>query len=477
MQAQAVKHIPEPEPFYPLKVISRSLPAARTNRLRLSWFILGLAAGIGGTLLALDWHPPVGMSEVPIAEEPVEGLPMPDIIPAPVTLTSDAPSETAYPLTLTLKVESGDTLISLLTDTGVPYEEAHNLYKAIGKSFNVRRIGIGWSITVDLDKGADGNPIIKSLTMPTSATSSLEITRGADGAFDVKKTLAPVEKKLKRVQGKIDSSLYETGIAAGLSPALLSDIITAYSYDVDFQRDIQRGDAIDMLYERMETEDGAVASYGNITFAELTLGKKPLKIYRYVDKSGRADYYNEKGESVRKALLRTPIPGARITSRFGNRMHPILGYSKMHRGVDFGAAIGTPIYAAGDGTVDFAGTKGGYGNYLRLKHSNGYSTAYAHLSRFARGMRSGKKVSQGQIIAYVGNSGMSTGPHLHYEVLVKGNQVNPSGVKFKTGNILGGKELASFKKIKEQVEAQLTLASGDTRVAMAAGEKTAGSAR
>lgn len=456
-------------PFYPLKVTSRSLPPARTTRLRISWFALGLLAGIGGTLAVLNWHPPVGMSEVPIAEEPEDTLPMPDIVSAPVTLSSDgAPgTEAAYPLTLTLKVESGDTLISILTDAGAPYDEAHNLYKAIGKIFNVKRIGIGWSITVEMDKGEDGKPIIRHLVLPTSATASLEITRGGDGKFDVKKIQAPVEKKLRRSSGKIDSSLYETGVAQGIPPALLADIITAYSYDVDFQRDIQRGDAIDVLYERMETEDGAVAAYGNILFAELTLGKKPLRIYRYVDKSGHADYYNEKGESVRKALLKTPIPGARITSRFGTRTHPILGYSKMHRGVDFGAPTGTPVYAAGDGTVDFAGTKGGYGKYLRLKHGNGYSTAYAHLSRFAKGMASGKKVKQGQIVAYVGSTGLSTGPHLHYEVLVKGAQVNPSGVKFKTGNVLTGKDLASFKQNKERVEAQLAAPDGaPTDIAM-----------
>lgn len=236
---------------------------------------------------------------------------------------------------------------------------------------------------------------------------------------------------------------------------MLAELIKAFSYDVDFQRDVQRGDKLDVLYERMETKEGVPAGYGNVVYAALDLGKQTVKIYRYADKNGNADYYDVKGASVRKALLRTPINGAKITSRFGVRNHPILGYSKMHRGVDFGAPIGTPIYAAGDGTVNFASKKGGYGNYLVIRHSGKYSTAYGHVSRFARDITPGKKVKQGQIVAYVGNSGMSTGPHLHYEVLVNNQQVNPSGVKFKTGAVLGGKELAAFKRTVEQVHAQL----------------------
>lgn len=465
-------------PFYPLKLLSRSLPAARTNRLRLSWFIIGAAAGVWGTLAVLNWHPPVGMSEIPAAEEtPVAAAPE-----APPAAEQPAPTpaepETVYPLTLLLKVESGDTLINILTDTGVPYEEAHGVYKAIGKAFNVKKLSVGWSITVELDKdAATGKPIIKHVVLPTSPTASLEITRNSQGDFNVKKTQMPVEKKLKRTSGKIDSSLYETGIAQGLPPSLLAEIINAYSYDVDFQRDVQRGDAVDVLFERMETKDGLVAGYGNILFAELTLGKDALKIYRYADKSGNADYYNEKGESVRKALLKTPINGAKITSRFGLRSHPILGYSKMHRGVDFGAPTGTPIYAAGDGTVDFAGTKGGYGKYLRLKHSNNYGTAYAHVSRFAKGIAEGRKVKQGQIVAYVGSTGMSTGPHLHYEVLVKGAQVNPSKMKFKTGTVLGGKELAAFKAHKTEIESQrAALANPPADIAMAGAANAASSA-
>jgi len=472
----------EPESFYPLKAVSRCLPAVRTNKLRLSWFAIGLVVGIGGTLALLsDFNftspavqeavidMPVETAANPPQQQPIEeakpAAGVPQVAqPAPET------SEAVYPLTLTLTIESGDTLIEMLTDTGVEYADAHNLVKAIGKAFNVKRLSVGQQLTVELNKkpGKENRPFIESVTLPMSQTSSLEINRTAQNDFEVKKVYEPTERKVKRAQSRIDGSFYETGAKQGLSPSLLAELIQAFSYDVDFQRDVKRGDRLDILYERMETKDGIPAGYGNVLYAELGLGDKTLKIYRYADKKGNADYYNAKGESVRKALLRTPINGAKITSRFGFRTHPILGYSKMHRGVDFGAPTGTPIYAAGDGTVGFASRKGGYGNYLMIRHSNAYATAYGHLSRFARGMAPGKKVKQGQIVAYVGSTGMSTGAHLHYEVLVKNQQVNPAKVKFKTGNTLGKKELASFRATVEQIQAQLAT---DEKVAMAPSPK------
>ncbi len=465
-----------PFPFYPLKIKSRSLPVARTNKLRLSWFFLGLLAGVG---LTIGFSSGIHLPSFRFQQEQAIGphQPTPEEIALLELINKegtpnviDADSDSLYPLTLILKIENGDTLINLLTDAGVSTEDAHNMVKAIGKAFNVKRLDIGQNVTVEIDKSnVDGSkPVIRSVLLPTSATASLEITRNAKNDFDIKKLQVPVERKLLRVSGKIDSSLYETAVAQGMPPALLADMIGGFSYDVDFQRDIQRGDKITALYERMETKDGIVAGYGNVVFADLDLGERKLKIYRYADKSGNADYYNAKGESVRKALLRTPINGAKITSGFGMRNHPILGYSKMHRGVDFGAPTGTPIYAAGDGKVDFLGQKGGYGKYLRVRHSNAYATAYAHISRFAKGVSVGSKVRQGQIVAYVGMSGMATGPHLHYEVLVGNDQVNPSKVKFKTGNVLGGKELASFRKNVEFIESQLAAPQAQTAADLAA---------
>ncbi|MBN8532175.1 MAG: M23 family metallopeptidase, partial [Alphaproteobacteria bacterium] len=256
----------------------------------------------------------------------------------------------------------------------------------------------------------------------------------------------PLKKAMMKASGKINGSLYEAAVKSGVPASLLGEIIEAYSYDVDFQRDIQPGDKFQVLFERYFTEDGKPVRDGNIIYASLAIQGEKLNIYRYETKDKRSDYYDEKGVSIRKPLLKTPIDGARLTSGFGMRTHPIMGYSKMHRGVDFGASTGTPIYAAGDGTVMFAGRKGGYGNYLLIGHNNEYATAYAHISRFAPGIRNGKSVSQRQVIAYVGSTGASTGPHLHYEVLRHGKQVNPVGVKFPVGKTLKGSELLAFKK-------------------------------
>jgi murein DD-endopeptidase MepM/ murein hydrolase activator NlpD len=456
-------------PFYPLKAISRCLPVVRTNKLRVSWFTLGLLAGIGGTL-AMTTHVPMTSAPhaisaqapaapVTIAETTAQtpAKPKEDALATIVAKDDSQPaSQAVYPLTQTLTIEDGDTLIEMLTDTGVAYDDANNLIHAIGKAFNVKRLGVGQTLTVELDKDAGAEkPIIKSVVLPVSQTSTLEISRNNKDNFEIKKVFEPTERKLKRAHASIEGSFYETGAKQGMPPAMLAEMIKAFSYDVDFQRDVQRGDKLDVLFERMETKEGIPAGYGNVLYASLDLGNRTIKMYRYADKNGNADYYNDKGESVRKALLRTPINGAKITSGFGMRNHPILGYSKMHRGVDFGAPTGTPIYAAGDGVVGFASRKGGYGNYLMIRHNGAYSTGYGHLSRFARGITPGKKVKQGQIVAYVGTTGMSTGPHLHYEVLVKNQQVNPAGVKFKTGTVLAGKELAAFRKSKEIIQAQL----------------------
>jgi murein DD-endopeptidase MepM/ murein hydrolase activator NlpD len=379
-------------------------------------------------------------------------------------------SATSYPVTLNLKVERGDSFTTLLTDAGVPTDEAKSVAESIKSIFNPRRLTAGTQVSLQIDKTAQGERIIRSMSLPMSKISKIEVSRAADDSFNVKRIDEPTVKKLAHVGGRINNSLYQTGIEAGLPPSMINEIINAYSYDIDFQREIKKGNNMSVLFERMETKDGVVAGNGNLVYAELELADRRLKIYRYTGKDGSSDFYNEKGESIRKALLRTPINGARISSGFGMRNHPIMGYSKMHKGVDFAAPIGTPIYAAGDGIVEMAAVKGGYGNYLKIKHNDRYSSAYAHLSRFASGVTPGKRVKQGQIVAYVGNTGASTGPHLHYEILQAGTQINPANVKFKTGNVLTGKELLAFKSTIQKVDAKLASIQQGTTVAMVEGE-------
>ena len=234
---------------------------------------------------------------------------------------------------------------------------------------------------------------------------------------------------------------------------MLAEIIRIYSWDVDFQREIQSGDRFEVAYERFVDDEGDVVRHGEVIFARLNLSGDLNALYRFESRPGSVDYFDEKGRSAKRPLLRTPIDGARLSSRFGKRRHPVLGYTRMHRGVDFAAATGTPIYAAGDGVVSYRGRKGGYGNYIRLRHSAGYNTAYAHMSRFKKGIALGSRVRQGQVIGFVGTTGRSTGPHLHYEILSNGRQVNPLTVKMPSGTRLGKKELAKFQSKRANIDA------------------------
>jgi murein DD-endopeptidase MepM/ murein hydrolase activator NlpD len=233
---------------------------------------------------------------------------------------------------------------------------------------------------------------------------------------------------------------------------MMTQVIKAFSYDVDFEREIQPGDRFEVVYERYEDEHGRLARSGNLLYAALVQNGVAKEIFRFEDSEGHIDIYNARGESVRKELLRTPLDIVRITSKFGMRKHPVLGYSKMHKGVDFAASTGTPIFAAGDGVIVKRGKQRGYGNYIQIKHNSKYATAYAHMSRFAKGLKQGSKVHQGDVIGYVGSTGMATGPHLHYEVLVDGTQINPTTVKL-AGRKLQGKDLRRFEALKADMKA------------------------
>ena len=274
------------------------------------------------------------------------------------------------------------------------------------------------------------------------------MARLQDGSFVSGLVERPLNRELRRASGIIQNSLYKTAEAMGLPTEVLIKLIRIFSYDVDFQRDIRKGDEFEALYEVYTDEDGEMVKGSALLYASMTLSGTKLPLFKYALTDGFTDYFDEDGQSARKALMRTPIDGARLTSSYGKRKHPTLGYSKMHRGVDFGAPKGTPVFAAGDGIIEEATRNGAYGKYVRLRHGTKYQTAYAHLSKFAKGIQRGKRVRQGQTIGYVGSTGRSTGPHLHYEVLVNRKQVNPLGVKLPTGLFLDGDELVKFKIIK-----------------------------
>jgi murein DD-endopeptidase MepM/ murein hydrolase activator NlpD len=241
------------------------------------------------------------------------------------------------------------------------------------------------------------------------------------------------------------------------------------SYKVDFQRDIHPGDSFEVFYDYYYTPDGVAVRQGQISYAMMKIDGKPIVLYRYqTDPNDPPEYFDASGESVKGMLMRTPVDGARITSSFGMRFHPVLGYSRMHKGVDFGVPIGTPVMAAGAGTIAFIGWSNGYGRFVKINHGNGYSTGYGHLSRFSAGLHVGSKVHQAQIVAYSGNTGMSTGPHLHYEISENNHQVNPLKVKMAQGRKLGGKDLRSFQAERLKIDDKLAATKLETKVADAA---------
>lgn len=355
--------------------------------------------------------------------------------------------------TRTVSIGRGDTLVKAMERAGAGRRQAHLAATAMADVFDPRRLKPGHDLVLTFTRTGDGgSPSLKSVRFDENVAR--EIVAHADGAggYKAEGIDRPLTTHPVRAAGTIDDSLYLSARAAGLPPAIIIEMIRLYSFIVDFQRDIQPGDRFEVFYESQHTEDGTLARLGDIRYANLHVGGKDLPLYRHTLKDGTVDYFDPKGSSARKSLMRTPIDGARLSSRFGKRRHPILGYTRMHKGVDFAAPRGTPIMAAGDGVVEYAGRHGGYGKYVRIRHNNDYRTAYAHMSGYGRGIRKGRRVKQGQTIGYVGSTGRSTGPHLHYEVLRGGRQVNPLKIKVATGLKLKGKELARFEEVRAHID-------------------------
>lgn len=422
---------------------------------------------IGGVCLAAVVAMAVPMMLPTDDDQAVASIdPVPQPKPEPVVEvqpdpTPPEPQETA----IDTKVEPGDTLMSILTNAGAERVEAHAAIKALSKEFSPRQIKPGQALSIVLkeDPESGANKLTK-LGLTIDPVRTVVVTPQEEG-FEASVEDKPIEKHLVRAEGEIDSSLYVAAVDAQVPLQVLGKMINVFSFDVDFQREIQPGDKFALMFEEMRTDEGDAVDQGAILVAEMQLSGDVKRYYRFKDENGFYDYYDAKGQSARKALLKTPVDGARISSRYGKRKHPILGYTKKHTGVDFAAPRGTPIYAAGDGVIDFAGRNGGYGNYVRIRHNGTYKTAYAHMKAFAKGIRKGKRVRQRQVIGYVGTTGRSTGPHLHFEVHKNRAKVNPLSVKLPTGKKLTGKMLAQFEKVRASIDAQYAALPSSTQLA------------
>ena len=348
-------------------------------------------------------------------------------------------------------VLSGESFNSILRNYNISEKEIKKINSSLLKIQNSNKLKINQVIKFTIDQTADKKII--SLMYPISKTKKIELTRNlTNNNFIKKEIVTNLNKRIVVKEGKITHSLYKSAENLKIPINLIVEFARIYGFQVDFQRDIRKNDSFQIMYEVFEDENKKIFETGNIIFADLVLRDQSNTLY-YFDKKKDEGHYDVNGKSIKKALMKTPINGARLSSSFGMRKHPIDGFNKMHRGTDFAAPMGTPIMASGDGVIVRARWCGGGGNCIKIKHNSTYSTVYAHMSKFANGMKAGRRVKQGQVIGYVGSTGKSTGPHLHYEVIENGKKINSQTLKLPSGKILKGKsrELFEVKRIKIDV--------------------------
>ena len=349
------------------------------------------------------------------------------------------------------KVQKGDTFESIIGSINLPPQEKKKFYNVIKKQKEIKFLKQNQKVYFKLDT-KDTIKILE-FKLEVDKKRDLVLLRVANKKDFISKI---IEKNLTKViifkEGRIDSSLYNTATELGIKPNTIIEFARLYGFQVDFQRDIWKGDSFQIIYEQFENEDGSLIESGDIIYSNLNIQGNDLNLYKFILGNKEIDYFDENGKSMRKTLMKTPINGARLSSPFGKRKHPILGFTKMHTGTDFAAPTGTPIMASGDGVVTRAQWCGGGGNCVKIKHNSVYQTVYAHMSKFGRGIKKGVRVKQGQIIGYVGSTGLSTGPHLHYEVIENGRKINSQKLKLPSGKTLKGKLRKKFEVNKIKID-------------------------
>jgi len=348
------------------------------------------------------------------------------------------------------KISSGETFDKILKNYSIPSKEILQIKKRLNTDYNLNNLKTNLDIKFTIDQS--NNKKITYFLFPLSRTEKIQLTRNLDtDIFEKKTIITNLNKKIIFKEAKITQSLYKTAIDLNVQPNIIIEFARIYGFQVDFQRDIRKNDNFQIMYEVFQDDNGKVFETGNIIFADLKLSGINNSLY-YFDKKESKGHYDQNGKSVKKALMKTPINGARLSSAFGMRKHPIDGYNKMHRGTDFAAPMGTPIMASGSGVITRARWCGGGGNCVKIKHNSTYKTIYAHMKSFARGIKQGVRVKQGQIIGYVGSTGNSTGPHLHYEVVENGKKINSQKLKLPSGKTLKGKERKMFEVAKIKLD-------------------------
>ena len=360
-----------------------------------------------------------------------------------------------------VKVQRGETFEAAFRRIGVAPAEAHQVVAALAQTIDTVNIRAGLAFDAAIARPRDPRGPVRliGLSMRTGPATAITVSRTFDGALRLRELEEKIHDDTRVAQGEIHGSLYESAEALGATPTITAQVAKLFSHKLDFSRDIHAGDEFKLVFDRKVTESGRTVEAGDLLYAEIGAKGQVTRFYRFhAPGSAEPEYFDENGKNIKGFLLRTPVDGARITSGFGMRFHPILGYTRMHQGIDFGVPVGTPVFAAGDGVVEEARWAGGYGRWMKLGHAQGWETGYGHLSGWA--VRPGQHVRQGQIVAYSGSTGESTGPHLHFEVMQRGKKVDPKSAKVPSGTILAGRELAGFKAERAHIE---QLLAGDAR--------------
>jgi murein DD-endopeptidase MepM/ murein hydrolase activator NlpD len=350
-------------------------------------------------------------------------------------------------------IKNNDSIEKILKNYNIKNEDIKEISVKL-KEKKLSNIYSGRKLSLIYKKLQNNTNTVVNLVYPVNNTSSIEI-RKSQNNFIIKENILQLYKKEVVIKNIIKNNLYSSAINAGVEPNIIVEFARIYGFEVDFQRDIRKGDWFEILYEKFEDDNNKVRDTGKIIYASMYVNGEEINLYNFKDKN-EEEYYDIKGKSITKSLMKTPINGARLSSSYGMRKHPILGYNKMHRGTDFAAPSGTPIMASGSGTVTRARWCGGGGNCVKIKHNSTYETIYAHMKAFAKGIKEGRKVRQGQIIGYVGSTGMSTGPHLHYEVVVNGKKVNSQRLKLPSGKTLKGTAREKFEMERIKIDLRLS---------------------
>ena len=392
--------------------------------------------------------------------------PLRPAVATPPAAESPKPAFSA-PETVPVKVLPGETLAEAVQRAGVAPDEARRAVAALAEAMDTVNIKAGMAFEAAVARATDQgrHAQLVSLSVQPTPAHALTLSRSFDGALSLKQMQERILDDTVAANGRIEGSLYESAKKLGATPTITAQVVKLFAHKLDFQRDIQPGDDFRLVFDRKVTESGKTVEVGDLRYAEL----HGVRFYRFERDGSGPEFFDENGKNIKGFLLRTPVDGARITSKFGMRRHPVLGYTRAHQGIDFGAGTGTPILAAGDGVVVETGRKGGYGRWLRIRHSGGWDTGYAHILRYAKGVRPGMRVRQGQVVAYVGSSGLATGPHLHYEIFQKNRRVNPLSAKVPQGTVLAGRELKRFKTEKAHIDGLLAAADRPQTLALAAG--------